>query len=78
MAPEAEEVTVTLPSGSIETLVLSETAPGRFTGRLATDEIGLHKVADTTLQAVAAVGPANPREFMDIRATKETLGAADR
>ncbi len=73
MSPEAEDVMVTLPSGSTETLVLSETAPGRFTGLLATDEIGLHKVADTTLQAVAAVGPANPREFMDIRATKETL-----
>eukprot|EP00439_Symbiodinium_sp_Y106_P090032 s1_g2568.t1 len=73
MAPEAEEVTITLPSGSTETLTLSETAPGRFTGLLATDEIGLHKVADATLQAVAAVGPANPREFMDIRATDETL-----
>lgn len=73
MAPDAEEVTITLPSGSTETLALSETAPGRFTGLLATDEIGLHKVADTSLQAVAAVGPANPREFIDVRATGEPL-----
>ncbi len=74
MAAEAEQVTITKPSGSTETLTLSETAPGRFTGSLATDEIGLHQVTDRTLHAVAAVGPTNPREFKDVRATEETLG----
>ncbi len=73
MASEAEQVTVTLPSGETETLTLSETAPGRFTGRIETDEIGLHQVADSSLQAVAAVGPANPREFKDVRATDAPL-----
>lgn len=73
MASEAEPVTVTLPSGTTETLILSESAPGRFTGSIATDEIGLHQAADSALQAVAAVGPANPREFKDVRSTQEPL-----
>ena len=73
MASEAEPVTVTLPSGTTETLILSETAPGRFTGSIATEEIGLHQAADSALQAVAAVGPANPREFKDVRSTQEPL-----
>lgn len=73
MASETEQVTVTLPSGTTETLTLTETAPGRFTGSIATEEIGLHQVADSALQAVAAVGPANPREFKDVRSTQEPL-----
>lgn len=73
MEAEAQAVTITTPSGRTETLALVETAPGRFTGRRSTDEIGLHQVADDTLRAVAAVGPANPREFKDVRATEEPL-----
>jgi len=73
MAAEAKPVTITTPSGKTEILTLAETAPGRFTGRVATDEIGLHQIADDALRAVAAVGPANPREFKDVRATQEPL-----
>lgn len=73
MELEAQPVTITKPSGKTETLVLAETAPGRFTGRIGSDEIGLHQISDETLRAVAAVGPANPREFKDVRATENLL-----
>ncbi len=72
-SPYSPRVPITTPSGKTETLTLVETAPGRFTGGSSTDEIGLHQVADDTLRAVAAVGPANPREFKDVRATEEPL-----
>ena len=66
-------VTVALPSGRTETLTLEERAPGRFYGSLESDELGLHQVTDGALRAITALGPANPREFKDVRATASQL-----
>ncbi|MEQ9518101.1 MAG: hypothetical protein RLN89_01540 [Parvibaculum sp.] len=68
-------VTITWPSGRTETLNLEERAPGRFHGSVASDELGLHQVTDGALRAIAALGPANPREFKDVQATAEELRA---
>lgn len=73
MEETTSPVTVTLPSGIEQTLDLTETAPGRFVGRMETEELGLHMVTDGTLRTVAAVGPANPREFKDVRPSADLL-----
>lgn len=73
MADRTPPATVTLPSGETKDLALEETAPGRFEGRLPANELGLYRVRQGDLNAVAAAGPLNPKEFADVRATDELL-----
>lgn len=73
MAADAAPVTITLPSGKQEQLVLTQTSPGRFSGRFDAEELGLYQVADGELRAIASLGPENPREFEDVRATPAPL-----
>ena len=73
MADKADPVTVTLPSGETETVELSETSPGMWTGRIDITEPGLHRLADGRLDAVAAAGSADAREMNDITATPQIL-----
>jgi hypothetical protein len=69
MAEKAAEVTVTSPTGKTSTVPLAAFSPGRFTGHIQADELGLYRMTDSTLSAVAAAGPLNPREVADMRAT---------
>jgi hypothetical protein len=73
MAEKAADVTVTSPTGKTETVTLASTSPGRFTGHLKADELGLYRMTDGVLNAVAAAGPLNPREVADMRATDAIL-----
>lgn len=73
MADRTPPADVTLPSGETKELALEETAPGRFEGRLPASALGLYRVRQDTLNAVAAAGPLNPTEFADVRATDERL-----
>ena len=73
MADRAPDVNVTTPTGKMETVALSKARPGLFTGHLKADELGLYRMNDGTLNAVAAAGPLNPREVADMRATDEIL-----
>ena len=52
---------------------LTLSSPGRFTGNIKAEELGLYRLNDGTLNAVAAAGPLNPREVADMRATDEIL-----
>lgn len=63
----------TLPSGEEQEIVLEETAPGRFEGNMEAAELGLYRIRQGELSAVAASGPLNPREFADVRATESVL-----
>jgi hypothetical protein len=63
----------TLPSGEEQEIVLEETAPGRFEGSIEATELGLYRIRQGELSAVAASGPLNPREFADVRATESVL-----
>jgi hypothetical protein len=54
-------------------VTLALTSPGRFTAHVKADELGLYRMNDGTLNAVAAAGPLNPREVADMRATDEIL-----
>lgn len=69
MADETPPARVTLPSGKEREVALEEVAPGRFEGTTEADELGLYRIEQGELSAVAAAGPLNPREFADVRAT---------
>jgi hypothetical protein len=73
MADHAPPVTVRTPTGKTEMVALSPTRPGLFTGHVKADELGLYRLSDGTLNAVAAAGPLNPREVADMRATDQIL-----
>jgi hypothetical protein len=73
MKEKAADVKVTSPTGKTATVPLTATSPGRFTGHIPAEELGLYRMNDGTLNAVAAAGPLNPREVADMRATDTIL-----
>jgi hypothetical protein len=73
MAPAARPITITTPSGKTLTAELTKASPGLWSGRVTADELGLYRLTDGALTAVAAVGPLNPREVADMRATDTIL-----
>jgi hypothetical protein len=73
MAKEPPPVTVTLPGGQTQTLPLTKVEAGLWRGRLKAEMLGLYRVSDGTLSAVAAAGALNPKEVADMRATDRLL-----
>ena len=73
MNDKAVEVKVTTPTGKAETVALIAASPGKFAGHLKAEDLGLYRLNDGTLNAVAAAGPLNPREVADMRATDAVL-----
>ncbi len=73
MGDRAPDVNITTPTGKTETIALAASTPGKFTGRRKAEELGLYRMNDGTLNAVAAAGPLNPREVADMRATDAVL-----
>ena len=73
MSDTVNEVTLTTPSGKTRTLTLSPTQPGVWRTTIEANELGLWRATDGTLNALANVGPANPREFTDVTSTTEVL-----
>ncbi|MBB3933163.1 hypothetical protein GGR25_004227 [Kaistia hirudinis] len=73
MKDAAPAATLTAPSGKTSSVQLAPDGPGRFRAEIPADEIGLWRVEDGDQRAFAHVGPANPREFTDVRSTEEKL-----
>jgi hypothetical protein len=73
MADGAAPVNVTFPSGKHQTVDLVKVAPGLWRARVKADELGLYRLTDGKLAAVAAAGPLNPKEVADMRATDQIL-----
>jgi hypothetical protein len=73
LEPDDRPVTVTFPNGKSRTLKLTPDEGGRSTGRLAISEMGLYRVSDGGMTALAAAGPLNPVEFSDVRTTPDKL-----
>ncbi len=73
MSDTVNEVTLTTPSGKTRTLTLSPAQPGVWRTTIEANELGLWRATDGTLNALANVGPANPREFTDVTSTTEVL-----
>jgi hypothetical protein len=73
MSDMVDEVTLTAPSGKTRTLSLSATEPGVWRSTVEVNELGLWHATDGTLNALANVGPPNPREFTEVTSTTEVL-----
>jgi hypothetical protein len=73
MSERASSVEVTFPSGRKETVTLGVSDNGTFSGTLKAEELGLYRLKDANLSAVAAAGPLNPKELSDVRATQSLL-----
>ncbi|MBV9702699.1 MAG: hypothetical protein JO163_08225 [Methylobacteriaceae bacterium] len=70
---ETDRVTVTAPSGAAEIVDLTRAGPGLARATYTAREIGLYRMNDGTLSALANVGPENPKEFQDVISTTEKL-----
>lgn len=73
MKDTAEPAEVTMPSGKTETLFLSKSTDGLFTGKLETKEIGLYRIKNGEMTTLAHVGPVNAPEFLSTVSTTATL-----
>jgi hypothetical protein len=73
MSDTVTEVTLTAPSGKNRSLTLSPTGPGVWRSTIEVNELGLWRATDGTLNALANVGPPNPREFTEVTSTTEVL-----
>ncbi|WP_262028188.1 hypothetical protein [Microvirga sp. Mcv34] len=74
MAETADPVTLTAPSGQESSIPLTESRPGLFTAQVESRELGLHTLRSGDLVAFVSIGPANPRELMDVFSNTEALG----
>ena len=52
---------------------MSATEPGVWRSTIEVSELGLWHATDGTLNALANVGPPNPREFTEVTSTSEVL-----
>jgi hypothetical protein len=73
MSDTVSDVTLTTPSGKTRTVTLSPAEPGVWRSTIEANELGLWRASDGTLNALANVGPANPREFTEVTSTTEVL-----
>src|SRR5438876_2601213 len=73
MADGVNPVALTSPSGKTTTVTLNVAEPGVWRATIEANELGLWRATDGTLNALANVGPANPREFTEVTSTTEVL-----
>src|ERR1700716_3069761 len=73
MSDSGNEGTLTMPSGKTRTVTLERAEPGVWRSTIEANELGLWRATDGTLNALANVGPANPREFTEVTSTTEVL-----
>ena len=73
MADTAEPVTVTMPSGKTAKVALAEASPGLWRGTLTSAENGIHRLSDSKLNVVAALGEAGTKELEELIATDAKL-----
>lgn len=73
MKDQVEPVTIRAPSGDETVVTLSETRGGLWDGTAPVSELGLHHLSDGERSVAVVVGPLNPKEFEDVRATENKL-----
>jgi hypothetical protein len=66
-------VRITYPSGTQTQVTLAKSEAGIWKGAAKAGQLGLYRLDDGTLTAVAAAGPLNPKEVADMRATDDIL-----
>src|SRR5215210_7113862 len=77
MAETADAVTLVGPGGAERTVALAEEKPGLFTAQTPARELGLHTLRSGDLVAFVSIGPANPRELVDVFSDTEALRPID-
>ncbi|RLQ88356.1 hypothetical protein [Notoacmeibacter ruber] len=75
MSEEAPPALITGPDGQEREVELTADGPGIFSARLSMDDIGLHRVKNGDLDAIAHIGPVNAPEFANTISTTETLSS---
>ena len=60
-------------SGKTTELELKQEVPGVWRARMEVSEVGVHRLKDNQLSAVAAVGSADPKELAEIIASESKL-----
>jgi hypothetical protein len=69
------QITATAPDGSKIVLDTQEIRPGRFSASFNATQLGLYRLASGDLTNVIAVGTASPKEFEEIVASADKIGA---
>ncbi|ANY79888.1 hypothetical protein BB934_18040 [Microvirga ossetica] len=75
MQETVDPATLTAPSGAESSVALTETRPGLFTAQVASRDLGLHTIRSGDLITFVSIGPANPRELMDVFSNTESLAS---
>src|ERR1700726_1194018 len=73
MADTVDPVTLTLPSGKSQTVMLVQAEPGVWRTTFEAKELGLWRATDGKLNALVNIGPANPREFAEVTSTTDVV-----
>jgi len=72
---EPEDASIISPSGETKALTFIEQSTGVWQAEMDSSEIGLYRVSNGDLTALAQVGPANPRELAAVISTDKVLKA---
>ena len=78
LTDDPPRLTLTDPDGVQNRIDWTSVAPGLFEARVAAPRLGLYTARAGDSTTVALNGPANPREYADVRSTTELLSAAGR
>jgi hypothetical protein len=73
LSEQPPEISVTDPAGNVTNIAPVEQAPGLWRATVGDAMLGLHRITDGQLSALAHVGPANPLEFQDVISTQDRL-----
>ena len=73
LKPDVPPVSVTSPTGKVQTVTLAAAAPGLSRAQVSVEEFGLYKLSDGELSTLVNVGPENPREFQEVVSTPDKL-----
>ena len=73
LSPTPENLELTQPDGSTETLAWQTTAADQLELRLSAENLGLYRGKVGDLEAILLNGPAHPREFADLRSTTRVI-----
>ncbi|MEM6477977.1 MAG: hypothetical protein AAF647_02900 [Pseudomonadota bacterium] len=73
LGDEVGPVTITAPDGTTTIVELQEVSPGRWEAVFEGPLLGLYRLTEGDAEAVIALGPAAPREFIDTLATGDIL-----
>lgn len=73
MGDSVEPITIVRPSGTIDSLEPALSEDGVWRATTPADEIGLYRAEQGDRRAIIHIGPTNPKEFIDARATDHVL-----